>query len=191
MKTVLAKWFGANWETTVIGWIVTICGATSVGGLLYGMLTEREVMFIMGACGMLKGLGFIRSKDGNVSNAEKPTTAATVIQTSTGTVVRNAVVPCVALLLLVGCSAAQVQQNQAVLVQLRTFNHNVVVSGCAGLPTAEVLAGVVVPLIPQLAASGPAIAVGEDVANKLCAVVAAQVAAQKAGAVAPAVPVVK
>jgi SpoU rRNA methylase family enzyme len=74
-----------------------------------------------------------------------------------------------------GCSAAQVQKDQVVLMQLKTDTNTVVVSGCKDLPAVEVLAGTIIPLVPQLAASAPTIAVAESLADSVCkAVLASQ-----------------
>lgn len=72
-----------------------------------------------------------------------------------------------------GCSAAQVQKDQLVLMKLKADTNTVLVTGCANLPATEVVVGVITPLVPQLAASAPAIAASEGLANSICAAVKA------------------
>ena len=76
--------------------------------------------------------------------------------------------------LLVGCSAAQVQKTQSVVVKLKADAQTVLVTGCAGAPIAEVLLTTFLAGLPpgtdkdQLASG---VAVAEPYINQVCATV--------------------
>jgi len=88
-----------------------------------------------------------------------------------------------ALLLLSACSAAQTQQNQTVVMKVGADLQHAVVSGCAGLPTIEVLVSTIEPFLPpdpRVIAGEATATVAGTVANQVCAKVNASMATGQA-----------
>jgi len=92
---------------------------------------------------------------------------------------------CIVALLLAGCSAAQIQQRQAVLITLKADAQTVLVTGCANAPAIEAVASLVMPLLPA-GTDKDALAKGLAVAEPDIAEVCAKVTAMQPAPVIPA-----
>lgn len=150
MKQLLTKLFGPSWETSLAGYGTLICGGTAAGNMVFEYLPDQYTPILAAICTLLTAYGFIRGKDGNVTNSQNPGKAAPIVETSSGLVVRNVTASCLALLVvgLVGCNAAQIQKTQDVLVKLKADAQTVAVVGCANAPVAELLLDTALELLP-------------------------------------------
>lgn len=148
MKQLLTKLFGPSWETSLAGYGTLICGGTAAGNMVFEYLPDEYTPILAAICTLLTAYGFIRGKDGNVTNSKNPGKAAPIVETSTGLVVRNVIPPCLVLLLFAGCSAAQIQHTQSVIVKLKADAQTVAIAGCANVPLAELLLSTALELLP-------------------------------------------
>lgn len=169
MNRTFKTFFVDNWIPSFCGVMLALCTTAN----LMELLPEPWKTRAMALCGFLTAMGLIGSKQANKSNSSDPAGAVTV----TGTISSKpnpaaVVVPVLALVLLAGCSAAQVQSTDvhAVLLKLHADGKTVLVDGCAGMPARHVLLNTILPFVPPqygIPAQG-ALAIEAVAATALC-----------------------
>lgn len=133
MQTLIAMF--SNWKTAVPGALSIVCGSADLMGLIPPPYQNAAIH----VCLFLLAIGVIAAKDADKSNAVNPTAVAQTI--------RAILVP-VLLLGLLGCSAAQIQKTQSVIVKLKADAQTVAIAGCANAPLAELLLETALELLP-------------------------------------------